>query len=85
MTARSTTARIVTVRRRLALVALLTVTSVTSVVRADAAGTATATTAAFTFVPPVVTIAEGDSLVLDNIDIAPHNLTAVDGTSFASA
>ncbi|MGQ0431182.1 MAG: cupredoxin domain-containing protein [Microthrixaceae bacterium] len=85
MTDRSTTARILTVRRGLALVALLAVTSVTSVVRADAASTATATTAAFTFVPPVVTIAEGDSLVLDNIDIAPHNLTAGDGTSFASA
>ncbi|MGQ0831701.1 MAG: hypothetical protein ACT4OV_08485 [Microthrixaceae bacterium] len=53
-------------------------------VPAQAAGTATVTTLGFTFVPPVLSISRGDSLLLDNPDVAPHNVTSVDPNRFGS-
>jgi len=54
-------------------------------VPAQAAGTATVTTVGFSFVPAALSIARGDSLLLDNADVAPHNISSVDPTLFRSA
>jgi glucose/arabinose dehydrogenase/plastocyanin len=69
--------------RAVVLVAALIGALAVGSVPARAASTVTATTQAFTFVPPLVSVAPGDSLQLKNADIAPHNLTSVDG-SFSS-
>lgn len=72
-------------RRALSIALALLATAVGPLAPAQAANTARATTLGFTFVPPVVSVAEGDSLVLDNPDIAPHNLTSTpDQSLFAS-
>jgi len=73
-------------RRRLLLVALLAaVTCAGGLTPVAASSTATATTVGFTFVPPVISIAPGDSLQLTNSDLVPHNLhSAPDGSLFHS-
>ena len=50
-----------------------------------AASTTTVTTAAFTFVPPVVSIVTGDHVQLANPDIAPHDVTSDAPGLFQSA
>lgn len=74
--------------RRLLTVALAAVVLLAAagpLTPARATSTATVTSVGFTFVPPVVTIAPGDSLQLTNPDVAPHNLTSTDGPQvFAS-
>lgn len=53
-------------------------------VPARAASTATVTTVALTFAPPALSIAQGDSLQLENADVVPHNLRSVDPSLFRS-
>lgn len=72
-------------RWRVVVVLSMLAAAVVALNPADASTTRRATSVAFTFVPPVLSIAQGDSLVLDNPDIAPHNLTSIDPTLFRSA
>jgi glucose/arabinose dehydrogenase len=65
-------------------VAVLTAAGLLWPATADAA-TSTVTTVAFTFVTPVTSIAKGDSLVLSNGDVAPHNITSDTPGLFGSA
>ena len=71
-------------RRVLSALALVVAGAALGAHPASAANTVTATTLAFTFTPPVVSMLPGDHLQLQNADVAPHNLTSTDG-SFRSS
>ena len=47
---------------------------------AAASNTVTATAVGFTFTPPLVSMLPGDHLAFRNADVAPHNITAADGS-----
>jgi glucose/arabinose dehydrogenase/plastocyanin len=72
-------------QRLIGLVGSVLVLAALVAVPARAANTTTITTAAFTFVPPVVSIAPGDSVQLANPDIAPHDITSDEPGLFQSA
>lgn len=75
-------------RHRVAAVSLTAVAALLAsplVVPAQAASTASVTTVALTFVPPALSIAQGDGLQLNNADVVPHNLSSVDPSLFRSA
>src|SRR5258705_6139311 len=65
-------------RRAFVVVAMVIAATGATVLPAHAA-TKTVTAIGTTFVPPVVTVAPGDHLVLNNKDVLPHTLTSTDG------
>jgi glucose/arabinose dehydrogenase/plastocyanin len=72
-------------QRLVGLVGAVLVLSAVTALPGRAANTTTITTAAFTFVPPVVSIAKGDQAQLANPDIAPHDVTSDTPGLFHSA
>ncbi len=72
-------------RRLTGLIAAVLVLTAVTAAPGRAASTTTITTVAFTFVPSVVSIAQGDHAQLANSDIAPHDVTSDTAGSFQSA
>ncbi|MEY2420796.1 MAG: hypothetical protein QOI95_863 [Acidimicrobiaceae bacterium] len=72
-------------RRLIGLVGAVLVLGTVTAAPGRAATTTTITTAAFTFVPPAVSIASGDSAQLTNSDVAPHDVTSDTPGLFQSA
>jgi plastocyanin len=64
------------IMRRLLLVAAVATLAVVGAIPARAAGTATVTTAGFTYLAPLTVIAPGDGLMYANADVATHDLTS---------
>jgi plastocyanin/glucose/arabinose dehydrogenase len=69
----------------MAIIGAVLVLGAVSAAPGRAESTTTVTTVAFTFVPPVVSIAPGDHVQLTNADIAPHDVTSDTPGQFQSA